>query len=149
MCTDREKLKQHQTLRSDQLTDTLNKTTCLTGHLTASLQVHITWGRPRILFEEKHLDCLQGGKLVARSAQSSCWTPNFSSCCHCFHQPGCFLKHKTHRPCPAEYRDASAAAKTHERFAGALIPKMGVCDKVRGPKTTFEADRLKEWRMAF
>lgn len=39
-----EKLTQNQTLWLDQLTDMLNKTTCHTGHLTVSLQVHITWG---------------------------------------------------------------------------------------------------------
>lgn len=102
VCMDREKLKQHQTLRLDQLTDMLNKTTCLTGHLTASLQVHITWGRPRILFEKKYLDYLQGRKLIAHSGQSSWWTPKFNSYFHCFHQPNCFLKYKIHWLCLVE-----------------------------------------------
>lgn len=67
----KKKVKQHITLRLDQLTDMLNKTTCFTGHLTASLQVHITWGRLRILSEKKYLDYLQGRKHIAHSGQSS------------------------------------------------------------------------------
>lgn len=51
------------TLRLDQLTDVFNRTTCLTGHLIASLQVHITWGRLGILSEEKCLDYLLDRKL--------------------------------------------------------------------------------------
>lgn len=84
---DGEKLKQQLTLRLDQLTDVFNKTTCLTGHLIAGLQVHITWGRPSILSEEKCLDYLLDRKLFAHSGQSSCWTLKFNSYSHCFHQP--------------------------------------------------------------
>ncbi len=103
VCMDGEKLKQHQTRRLDQLTDMLNKTTCLTGHLTASLQDHITWGRPRFLSEKKYLDYLQGRKLIAQSGKSSWWTPKFNSYFHRFHQHNCFLKYKRHRLCLVEY----------------------------------------------
>lgn len=69
---DGEKLK-HQTLRLDQLTYTLNKAPVL--QVNCGLYDHVTWGRPRILFEKRYLDYLQGRKLIAYSGQRSWQTP--------------------------------------------------------------------------
>lgn len=136
VCMDGEKLKQHQTLSSDQLTDMLNKTTCHTGHLTASLQVHITWGRPRILSEKKHLDCLQGRKLIAHSGSwCSRPTPKFNSYLGCSHQPDCSLKYKRHWLCLLEQRLISHSQNV-QALSWCSYSIGGSLNKVRGHQIT-------------
>ena len=127
----------------DQRFDTSNKTTCFTGHLTASPSKSTSHGggRGSSLRRRFWTICRAGSSLlvlvkVADKAQQ------FNSHFLCLHQPNCSLKYKRLWLRLAEDKHSSATVKMYKRIAGVHFPKLGVCNKVQGHQIT------KEWTMA-